>query len=76
MIVMDEKKPTVTITADSITVDCEPEQIIKDLKRELAMWKGRAVEATEQSCQLCRHSDLDLCRHCRMEKIRKEAGQQ
>ena len=53
----------------------ELEKTIQELKKELAIWKGRAVEAAEQSCMLCRHSDLDLCRHCRMEKIRKEAGQ-
>ena len=50
------------------------EQRIQDMIRELALWRGRAVEAVEMACQLCRNNDLELCRHCRMEKIRKEAG--
>lgn len=49
-------------------------QTIKDLKQEVAKWRGRAVEAVEQACQSCRNTDLDLCRHCRMDKIRKEAA--
>ena len=52
----------------------DKDTLIKDLKNELAKWRGRAVEAAEQACMLCKHSDLDLCRHCRMEKIRQEAG--
>jgi hypothetical protein len=47
---------------------------IRDLKTELAKWRGRAVEACETACQNCRNTDLDLCRYCRMEKIRQEAG--
>lgn len=50
------------------------EQRIQDLIREVALWRGRAVEAVETACQHCRNNDLDLCRYCRMEKIRKEAG--
>ena len=39
----------------------EKDITIRDLKTELAKWRGRAT-------------DLDLCRYCRMEKIRQEAG--
>lgn len=48
---------------------------IKSLKQELAKWRGRAIEAAEMACSKCKMTDLELCRHCRMEKIRKEAGQ-
>jgi hypothetical protein len=53
----------------------EKDALIIDLRNELAKWRGRAVEAVEQACLLCRQTDLELCRHCRMEKIRKESGQ-
>ena len=46
---------------------------IQELIRELAKWRGRAIEAAETACQMCRASDPELCRHCRMEKIRQEA---
>lgn len=52
----------------------DKDAVIQELKMELAKWRGRAVEAIETACQNCRNNDLDLCRHCRMEKIRKEAG--
>lgn len=52
----------------------EEEKRIQDLIREVALWRGRAVEAVEMACQNCRNNDLELCRYCRMEKIRKEAG--
>ena len=52
----------------------EKDKTVQDLKLELAKWRGRAVEAVERACMLCRHADLDLCKHCRMEKIRQEAG--
>ena len=55
---MDEKRPA------------QPEI---DLKQEIAKWRGRAVEAAEMACSMCRNNDLDLCRHCRMERIRREA---
>ena len=55
--------------------DKEKDQLIQELKQDLARWRGQAVEAVEQACSNCRAADLDLCRHCRMEKIRKEAGQ-
>ena len=45
------------------------------MKQELARWRGRAIEAAEMACSKCKVADLDLCRHCRMEKIRQEAGQ-
>lgn len=47
---------------------------IQDLTKEAAKWRGRAVEAAEVACELCRASDPEQCRYCRMEKIRKEAG--
>ena len=47
---------------------------IQQLKQDVAKWKGRALEAAEVACQLCKHTNLDLCKHCRMEKIREEAG--
>ena len=53
----------------------ERDAVIRDLKMELAKWRGRAIEAVEMACEQCRNNDLDLCRYCRMEKIRKEAGQ-
>ena len=52
----------------------EKVEIIRDLKLELAKWRGRALEACEMACGNCRNNDLELCRYCRMEKIRKEAG--
>jgi len=55
--------------------DREKDQLIQELKQDLARWRGRAVEAVEQACSTCKAADLELCRHCRMEKIRKEAGQ-
>ena len=51
------------------------DQQIMSLKQELAKWRGRAIEAAEMACSKCKMTDLELCRHCRMEKIRKEAGQ-
>lgn len=47
---------------------------IRDLKQELALWRGRAIEAVEMACTNCGNNDLELCRYCRMERIRKEAG--
>ena len=50
------------------------------LLAEIALAEGAAhtsvipVEAVETACQQCRNSDLELCRYCRMERIRKEAG--
>lgn len=52
----------------------DKDQVIRDLKAELAKWRGRAIEAAEMACMKCRNTDLELCRFCRMEKIRKEAG--
>ena len=52
----------------------DKDNVILELKQELAKWRGRAVEAVEMACQACRNTDLDLCRHCRMDKIRKEAA--
>ena len=52
----------------------EKDKSIQQLKQDLAKWKGRALEASETACQLCKHTNLDLCKHCRMEQIRKEAG--
>jgi len=46
---------------------------IRDLIQELVKWRGRAVEACEMACSLCRKTDPELCRYCRMEKIHKEA---
>lgn len=43
------------------------------LRQELAKWRGRSIEVCEVACQLCRSADPDLCRHCRIEKIRREA---
>ena len=54
-------------------MDDRDEQI-QTLTREVAKWRGRAIEAAEMACQQCRHADLDLCKHCRMEKIREEAA--
>jgi hypothetical protein len=53
----------------------EKDTLIKNLKMDLAKWRGRAIEAAEMACSKCKMTDLELCRHCRMEKIRKEAGQ-
>lgn len=50
------------------------DEIIRDLRNDLAKWRGRAVEAVEYACSMCRNTDLDLCRYCRMQKIREEAG--
>ena len=44
-------------------------------KQDLMKWKGRCLELCETACQLCRACDPDLCRHCRVEKIRREAEQ-
>lgn len=52
----------------------DKDALIQELKRQLSFWRGRAVEAVETACQQCRNSDLELCRYCRMEKIRREAG--
>ena len=54
--------------------DEDKDAMIQELKRQLSLWRGRAVEAVETACQNCRNNDLSLCRFCRMEKIRKEAG--
>ena len=53
----------------------EQDKTIQDLRQDCAKWRGRAIEAAEMACNYCRRSDPELCRHCRMEKIRKEAGQ-
>lgn len=50
------------------------DEVIRELRNELAKWRGRSVEAVEHACLLCRNTDLDLCRYCRMQKIREEAG--
>ena len=52
----------------------DKDNTIRELKQQISFWRGRAVEAVETACQQCRNSDLDLCRYCRMERIRKEAG--
>ena len=52
----------------------ENDKKIQQLRQDVAKCKGRAIEAAEMACQQCRHSDLELCKHCRMEKIREEAG--
>lgn len=52
----------------------EKDIVIRDLKTELAKWRGRALEAVEMACQGCTNNDLELCRYCRMEKIRQEVG--
>lgn len=52
----------------------DKDETIRALKAELARWRGRAIEAAEMACMKCRNTDLELCRYCRMEKIRKEAG--
>ena len=51
----------------------DKDKMIQDLRQDCAKWRGRAVEACETACSLCRASDPDLCRYCRMEKIRQEA---
>ena len=53
----------------------DKDAMIKELKMDLARWRGRAIEAAEMACGKCGNTDLELCRHCRMERIRKEAGQ-
>lgn len=53
----------------------DKDKVIQELRQDCARWRGRAIEATEMACQHCRASDPELCRYCRMEKIRKEAGQ-
>ena len=55
-------------------MDEDKDAMIQELKRQLTFWRGRAVEAVEQACQCCRNNDPDLCRYCRMDRIRKEAG--
>lgn len=55
-------------------MDEDRDQEIRDLKQQISFWRGRAVEAVETACQQCRNNDLSLCRFCRMERIRKEAG--
>ena len=54
--------------------DEDKDALIADLKKQLTFLRGRAVEAVEAACQQCRNNDLELCRYCRMEKIRREAG--
>ena len=60
-------------TKENTAMD-EKDLKIQDLTKETAKWRGRAVEAAEVACELCRASDPEQCRYCRMEKIRKEAG--
>ena len=52
----------------------EKDKKIQQMTQDVARWKGRAIEAAEMACQQCRHADMELCKHCRMEKIREEAG--
>ena len=52
----------------------DKDETIRALKMELAKWRGRSIEAVEMACMKCRNTDMELCRFCRMEKIRKEAG--
>ena len=52
----------------------EKDRTISDLKMELAKWRGRSIEAVEMACTKCRNNDLELCRYCRMDRIRREAG--
>jgi len=52
----------------------EKDKKIQQMTQDVARWKGRAIEAAEMACQQCKNVDLELCKHCRMEKIREEAG--
>ena len=49
-------------------------ELIPQLKQDIARWKGRAIEAAEMACMHCRQTDPELCRFCRMQKIRDDAG--
>ena len=51
----------------------DKDKTIQDLRQDCAKWRGRAIEAAEMACQLCRAADPEMCRYCRVEKIRTEA---
>ena len=53
--------------------DNDKDTVILELKKSVTFWRGRAVEAAETACSLCRASDPELCRYCRMNKIHEEA---
>jgi len=46
---------------------------------ELALWRGRAVEAALMACEICKRHEIpedDDCRNCRMMQIQQQAGKE
>ena len=48
---------------------------IQGLRDEVKKQRNRAIEVADLACQMCRASDPDMCRYCRIDKVRKEAAQ-
>lgn len=47
---------------------------IQRLKQELAKWHGRAIEAAQEACAICKahvRPDGEDCRVCRMQEMQK-----
>jgi len=47
-----------------------------DLMKELAKWKGRALEAAQRACENCEEyrGGMVKCKGCRMKQILEEAA--
>lgn len=47
-----------------------------DLMKELAKWKGRALEAAQRACENCEEyrEGMVKCKDCRMKQILEEAA--
>lgn len=53
----------------------EKDKRIQSLLQDLAKWKGRAIEAAQQACSICKahvRPDGEDCRVCRMREMQKK----
>lgn len=53
----------------------EKDKLISALTRDLVKWRGRAVEAAQEACMICRayaHPDGNDCKICRIKKLQEE----
>ena len=53
------------------------DKTIQDLKREVARWKNRTLEAAYECCDRCGaklSTELNPCEKCRIMRIREEAS--
>lgn len=48
---------------------------IQRMQHDLARWKGRAIEAAQEACTICRayaDPEEDDCKICRMKKVQED----